>query len=522
MSTPMLAPRPFVLVGVAWRGPRGARIELRVRTAAGWSRWALASSLGHDGDHGVAARGLFGEPIWTGPADCVQIRASTLVDGLSLHFVELETSAPRRSSQAAAAGAPPLVAPSWNSGGGQPPILARRAWDRGDGPGFPPGYGSVQLAFVHHTDSPNGYSPAQVPAMIRSIYLYHRYVRGWNDIGYNFLIDASGRIWEGRAGGVDLPVAGAHAGGYNLESTGVALLGTFAVTLPSAPAQSALTRLLAWKLSLHGIPSRGKVTVEVDPGSAGYTPFSPGQQVSLPRVAGHRDGCTTDCPGSDLYRRLRTIRPAVAALATDVATLTIALQGGRLEAASFLSLAGSELLVGAPLTVSGRLTSLAGAPVAAAPVLLQSISTDGAGEASEQVLASLSTAVDGSWTTQLIASANLLLRATYAGPPAVVSPLVWAAVAPTVTLMPVPSAPAPTGGLVHLEGTVTPARSKMVLIAQRTDRRHAKSVRHTVAVTGGQFSCRLRLHPGSWRVWAESFADARYVAGSSARLMITV
>ena len=73
------------------------------------------------------------------------------------------------------------------------------------------------MAFVHHTENPNGYSPGEVPAMLRAIYAFHRYVNGWNDIGYNFVIDAFGRIFEARAGGIDEPVVGAHAGGYNLR-----------------------------------------------------------------------------------------------------------------------------------------------------------------------------------------------------------------------------------------------------------------------------------------------------------------
>ena len=74
-------------------------------------------------------------------------------------------------------------------------------------------YGTVELAFVHHTENPNGYSAAQVPAMLRAIYAFHRYVNGWNDIGYNFVIDLYGRVFEARAGGIDQPVVGAQAGG---------------------------------------------------------------------------------------------------------------------------------------------------------------------------------------------------------------------------------------------------------------------------------------------------------------------
>src|SRR5438270_297915 len=78
-----------------------------------------------------------------------------------------------------------------------------------------PAYGAVRMAFVHHTENPNGYGASEVPAMLLAIYVFHRFVRGWDDIGYNFVVDLYGRIWEARAGGIDEAVTGAHAGGFN-------------------------------------------------------------------------------------------------------------------------------------------------------------------------------------------------------------------------------------------------------------------------------------------------------------------
>jgi hypothetical protein len=547
-SAPIPAGDRFALVGASWLEPTETHIELRARGFGGaWTRWAYASALGHGGDADLAAEGIYGEPIWTGPAAWVQLRASTMVRGLRLHFIDPGRLPPESPPGAHDAGELPLVRTPFDAGGGQPPIIARRAWDDGRGPRFPPGYGSVLLAFVHHTDTPNGYTANQVPSMLRSIYAFHRYVRGWNDIGYNFLVDSLGRIWEGRAGGVDLPVAGAQAGGYNIESTGIALLGTFNSVTPTLAAQDALTRLLAWKLSLHGTPVVGRVTVEVDPSDAFYTPFSPGEHVMLPRIAGHRDGCTTGCPGNVMYGRLPAIRPAVARLCTNVPSLTIALTGGRLIPASFLTLAGSELNIGAPLTVSGRLESQSGAPIAAAPVILQTISTDASGEASERVLASLITVGDGSWTTAVPTDVNLLLRAAYTGPPAVVSPLAWVAAAPAVTLELVPGSPPTRSGVAMLAGTVTPGMSPVAIFAVPSDQRSTtvsqarmttahpqhkhrgtersrqlQPLRRTVAVVNEGFVCRLRLPPGSWRVWAETLADTRNVAGRSLPLLLRV
>ena len=73
----------------------------------------------------------------------------------------------------------------------------------------------MHAGFVHHTVNANDYTRDEVPGILRSIYAYHTQSRGWSDVGYNFLVDRFGRIWEGRYGGVDRPVVGAHTLGYN-------------------------------------------------------------------------------------------------------------------------------------------------------------------------------------------------------------------------------------------------------------------------------------------------------------------
>src|SRR5471030_1795507 len=97
----------------------------------------------------------------------------------------------------------------------------------------------------------------------------------------------------------------------------------FMFTVPPPPAITALQQLLAWKLALHGVPTLGEVRVEVDPATAFYTRFRPGQRVLLPRVAGHRDGDQTDCPGNDFYARLPAIRTQVSAIAGAPVPLTL-------------------------------------------------------------------------------------------------------------------------------------------------------------------------------------------------------
>jgi hypothetical protein len=161
-----------------------------------------------------------------------------------------------------------------------------------------------------------------------------------------------------------------------------------------------------------------------------------------------------------------------------------------------------------------------GKPFAAAPIQLRAISTDSGGTPTEKLLASVTTAVDGTWSASLVGNDNLLLRAVHTGRPAVTSPLVSLAVAPAVTLGLVPGSSPPGQGVVQLEGTVTPGKPKVVIFAQSTRGRSAKPVRKIVSVVRGKFRCKLRLPAGVYGVWAETLADPRNVAGRSPRLRV--
>jgi hypothetical protein len=493
------APRRFALLGVEWAGPQAIAIELRTRSAgAGWSPWVPASVGGHGPDRPREHDARFGEPVWTGDADLVQLRAAAPVEGVTLHFVAVSAIP---SASASAAAALPLAMPVLEAGPGQPPIIARSAWAHGNAPpAVPPAYGEIKLAFVHHTDNPNGYGAGQGPSLIFAMYLYHRHVRGYNDLGYNFVIDAFGRIWEAREGGIDRPVIGAQAGGYNTESTGVAVLGTFVSVLPPPAAIAALERLLAWKMSLHGLPTRGRVTVVVDPADAFYTPFAPGAHVSLHRIAGHRDGDSTDCPGNDLYAQLPAIRSRIAGLVGSVARITLATRTPVATA-------------GTPGTAAGRLTDLTGAPLAGAPVEIQQLL---AGR--EQTLAQAATAADGSFAVPVTLSENALLRALHRPAPATVSGVLSLGVAPLITLTLESASP------LRVSGTVTPAGPPVTveLLSAAAPRR--KPVRSKpVAAAGGSFSAALPApHPGRYLLRAVTAATADHVAGASAPISVTV
>ncbi|WP_329067619.1 peptidoglycan recognition protein family protein [Streptomyces sp. NBC_01429] len=192
----------------------------------------------------------------------------------------------------------------------RPRIVTRKGWGADESlreKRF--GYTStVKAAFVHHSATGNNYTCKQAPSVLRSIYRYHVKSSGWRDFGYNFAIDKCGNIYEGRAGGVARPVLGAHTLGFNTNTMGIAVLGTYSGTNPPAAATTAVAQLTAWKLGLHRVNPKGKVTLT----SGGSGKYSKGTRVSMNTISGHRDGFATECPGSRLYSRLGTVRTTAA------------------------------------------------------------------------------------------------------------------------------------------------------------------------------------------------------------------
>ncbi|MEU5091484.1 peptidoglycan recognition protein [Streptomyces sp. NPDC021356] len=194
--------------------------------------------------------------------------------------------------------------------GARPRIVTRRGWGADESlrsPGFV--YTKkAKAAFVHHTATGNNYRCSQTSSVIRSIYRYHVKSMGWRDIGYNFLVDKCGTVYEGRAGGVAKAVLGAHTMGFNSNSVGIAVIGTYSRSKPSSAAVKAVARLAAWKLGLYGMNPRGKTYLK----SGGGNLYRKGKNVHLNVISGHRDGFATDCPGRKLYGKLGTIRSTAA------------------------------------------------------------------------------------------------------------------------------------------------------------------------------------------------------------------
>lgn len=356
-QTITIAPgRAFDMVGFRWTGSGVPRIEVQSEGARGWSEWVSPKTSGIDGpDAGSkvdrSAR-KSSEPVWTGFAKRIRVRLSGRgFSNLRASFVRVTGSAQATAGIAATGGASPGKLPASNGKGNrasatQPAIIPRTQWDPNNRcrPKVKPILGEVIGTAVHHTESTNSYSQGQAASVVLGICRYHRYSRGWNDIGYNLLIDRYGKVYEGRTGGVDKPVVGAHAQGYNGQTAGISLIGGFMSTSPPQATIDALRQTLQWKLELAGISRNERVPLISTGG--GSNKYKYGRLVFARPVAGHRDLNFTDCPGNVLYAKLNEIQNFLTGPARTITKLTTRLKrvpqgnGQALQASGRLTAAG--------------------------------------------------------------------------------------------------------------------------------------------------------------------------------------
>jgi hypothetical protein len=196
----------------------------------------------------------------------------------------------------------------------RPAIIARSVWHADEkAVREKPAYtGAVEMVFLHHTDHSNSYDcRTDVPGMLRSMQEHHIHDMGWNDLGYNFVVDRCGNIYEGRAGGVDRAVRGAHAKGFNGRTLGIAALGHFGSgqEVPRAMLES-IAAVAAWKLP-RGVDPEGHVRMVSNNDESRY---KKGRPAELRVISGHRDEYETQCPGEALYRQLPRLREMVTRL----------------------------------------------------------------------------------------------------------------------------------------------------------------------------------------------------------------
>ncbi|HYM58550.1 MAG TPA: N-acetylmuramoyl-L-alanine amidase [Solirubrobacteraceae bacterium] len=480
------APRRFDLMGLRWA--HGSRLEahVRVRRRGGdWSRWiALHAAGDHRPDSAAAPPGT--EPAWTGTADLFQLRLRGPSRGLRARFVRAQ---PTARTARALTGRLRRRARARTTQVSPPRIITRTEWG-GDTvpPRSDPRFGQVQLAFVHHTVTAHDYAPEESAGIVLGICRYHRDSNRWNDIGYNFLVDKYGQVFEGRAGGLGLAVVGAQAQGYNSNSTGIACLGTFSAVAQSEPGMDALARLIGWKLSVHGVPTQGTVVVASAGGPSNRYPT--GAPVTLERISGHRDGDQTSCPGDVLYGQLADLRERSARYAGPLAGVTVRAAARRVRTK--------------PVVLSGELRFPDGASPAGAPLDIQ-FSVPGA---AWQRVAGAACGPDGRWQATVALARSGLVRAAFTGDgtrPALESPPVSITVLPALTLS-VARRRIRAGAALRVSGTLAPAPlgGRIELRFERqVGRRWIGVQRKRINVRGGRFDTRVRPHrPGLYRVTA--------------------
>ena len=303
------APIEFTMVGTHWQG--GGEVWFRTASEDGtWSPWRLARPEEDDlpdatSREGKASSGWnVGNPWWTGASRSIQYRVSGPVTRLRTFYISSEPDP--ADAALSAAGPAATLRPD------QPPIVRRPGWGADEtivrsSPSFAD---SLELSVVHHTAGTNSYSASQSAAIVRGIQRYHVLSNGWNDIGYNYLVDKYGRIFEGRGGGLIQNVIGAHAQGFNTGSVGVAVLGTYGSGRISTAARNAVQRLLAWRLDAGHVDPVSLLNFT----SYGNDRFPPGRVVRLRAVSGHRDTGYTSCPGNALYGQLGAIAQNVSSI----------------------------------------------------------------------------------------------------------------------------------------------------------------------------------------------------------------
>lgn len=318
---------PFSMVALTAKELADTTSLIRAQQADGtWGPWFPTDRVDTGrSDHAAAPARTGTEPIYVGETKAVQI--------LTTHRA-IAPAADRsddRAQQAASQLSAVLIDPGRGAiddnltsvaaplPGGGPKVISRAQWGadeslRCEEPTYDDGLGGIT---VHHTAGRNDYSKAESAGIVRAIYAYHAKTLGWCDIGYNALVDKYGQIFEGRYGGLDRPVEGAHAGGFNENTAGVAMMGDFETDAPSDAQLQATGQFVGWRAKIAGLDPEGHTTMYSE--GTDYTPYAEGEAVDLPIVFAHRDVGNTTCPGDAAYARMDRIREIAAGVAAGTA-----------------------------------------------------------------------------------------------------------------------------------------------------------------------------------------------------------
>jgi hypothetical protein len=467
------APRRFDLMGLRWARGSHAEAQVRARRRGGrWTRWVTLHDAGdHGPDGGRPVPGT--DPAFMGAADEFQLRVRGNPRALRARFVRALPTANVAQRLARRLKHRRATAARARQAGAPPAMIFRSEWGADSvPPREPPLYSAVQMAFVHHTVTANDYGPEDSAGIVLGIARFHRNSNGWNDIGYNFLVDKYGQIFEGRAGGIDQPVVGAQAQGWNSQSTGVSCIGTFSTVAQTPEGLDALGRLIGWKLSVHAVPTEGSVVVTSAGGETNRYPS--GTAVTFQRINGHRDGNSTSCPGDALYAQLDAIR----GLATQYAGTGLTVVAPR------------EIRGLKPVALSGFLRFQDNSSAAGLTIALEFATPD----AYWEPLGTTVTAADGSWRTTVEFPQSGRVRAVFGGDAARGR---LESAARNVTVLPRMNVAlgrrnVRLGRSVQAKGTAVPADTVRLTLDRRVRHHWLRERNRVLVVRKGAFKVRLR------------------------------
>ncbi|MBK4164301.1 N-acetylmuramoyl-L-alanine amidase [Corynebacterium macginleyi] len=331
---------PFNMFAVTWEGKRDVHSFVRSKQKDGsWSEWFDMDAMNYnEGKNGT-------ELIYVGDTNDVQVFMANvdLVTGSNLddNAELLDKAADAADTNRAAplpynVGAIAPVADENNTGrttvsdlnavfmdgnaqegqvieptaatDGMPKVVSRSGWGADESkrcqqPTYDDG---IKAMTLHHTAGSNEYTPAQAAAQVRAAYVYHAQNLGWCDIGYNVLVDKFGTIYEGRYGGLDKAVQGAHVGGFNSHNWGISMIGNYDIEEPSQKMLNSVAEIAGWKSAISNVDPSGTATLTSD--GFGGSRYAAGAQATVPAFSGHNDFHYTQCPGRYTTQHWKQIR----------------------------------------------------------------------------------------------------------------------------------------------------------------------------------------------------------------------
>lgn len=293
----------FSQFAITWEGDKDLAAFVRGQRPDGtWSEWFDTEPLDYGSSDPNARQGT--DLIFVEPTTAVQVSLSgvDLVEGNEAK--ELDVVFIDGGESKIAANGINLTSDS----DGLPKVISRKGWGadesiRCSNPSFSDGTAGIT---IHHTAGSNNYTQEQAPGIMRGIYKYHAQNLGWCDVGYHALADKFGNLYEGRYGGLNKNIIGAHAGGFNENTWAISMIGNYQTAEPSSEMIQAVGELAGWRAKVAGIDPTGK-GAHYSEGTK-YTPYPQGARVELPNIFAHRDVGLTECPGDYAYAQMGTIR----------------------------------------------------------------------------------------------------------------------------------------------------------------------------------------------------------------------